>query len=240
MRKMLMLLVSLCLLILAGCGSKPLNTVTPEASSPPTTAEEAAETQPEPEPSNEPESLDEVDIMHILTQAKTTQYTTGEAVSEEDIETILLAGLNAPSAVNYQPWHFSVITDAQLLAELGEEVLKVYEYGTYKERFNLWNAHTAILISADDSPYNADFDCGLAAEAMSITAQYLGYGTKFLAHPNAVLNGQNKAYYKEVFDIPENYTAVAILLIGVPENSADAVSSASVRADLSEKVSFID
>lgn len=238
MRKMLIIFLPVCLLILAACGAKTANTVTPESYAPPVSAEPSEQVQST--PSAETEPGEEVDIMHILTQAKTTQYTTGEAVAEEDIETILLAGLNAPSAVNYQPWHFSVITNTELLFELGQEVLKVYEYGTYAERFNLWNAHTAILISADESPYNADFDCGLAAEAMSITAQYLGYGTKFLAHPNIVLNGENKEYYKEVFDIPENHTAVAILLIGVPENSADAVSSASVREPFDEKVSFVD
>ena len=240
MRKMLIVLLFLCIFVLAGCGTQQQD-VEPAVTEPaPSSVESPQETDVEPERLPEQESADSVDIMHILTSAKTTQYTTGEAVAEEDLETILLAGLNAPSAVNYQPWHFSVITNTELLSELGQEVLKVYEYGTYAERFNLWNAHTAILISADESPYNADFDCGLAAEAMSITAQYLGYGTKFLAHPNIVLNGENKEYYKEVFDIPENHTAVAILLIGVPENSADAVSSASVREPFDEKVSFVD
>lgn len=242
MRKLLALSMIFSLLLLAGCGAETVNTTTPESSAPPAPAQTPEETLSEQPVQQQAytESTEVVDIMHILTQAKTTQFTTGEAVEREDLETILLAGLNAPSAVNYQPWHFTVITDAQLLADLGQEVLEVYEYGTYAERFNLWNAHTAILISADESPYNADFDCGLAAEAMSITAQYLGYGTKFLAHPNAVLNGPDKEHYKEVFDIPTTYTAVAILLIGVPENSADAVSSASTRVDFSEKVSFVD
>lgn len=240
MRKMLIIFASLCLLILAGCGSQQPN-VEPAVTEPaPSSVETPQETDVEPEQLPEQESAESVDIMHILTQAKTTQYTTGEPVSQEDLETILAAGLNAPSAVNSQPWHFSVITDAELLAELGEEVLKVYEYGTYQERFNLWNAHTAILIATDKSAYAPDFDAGLAAEAMSITAQYLGYGTKFLAHPNAVLNGPDQQHYKEIFSIPETHTAVAILLIGVPEDSADAVSSASTRADFNEKVSFVD
>lgn len=239
MAKKLIALIYVCSL-LTGCasqsGSAPTPSETPSASI--SSAEPTQYTaQPSPE---EPDDDSQVDIMHILTEAKTTQFTTGETVSSDDLETILSAGLNAPSAVNYQPWHFSVITDQEIIKQLGDEVLKIYQYGTYAQRFNLWNANTAILISADESPYNPDFDCGLAAEAMSITAQYLGYGTKFLAHPNAVLNGENSQYYKDLLQIPDDHYAVAILLIGVAEDSADAVSSASVRADISEKVSFIN
>ena len=49
---------------------------------------------------------------------RTTQYFTDEAVAQKDIETIVQAGINAPSAMNGQPWHFSVITDAEVLKQI--------------------------------------------------------------------------------------------------------------------------
>ena len=60
------------------------------------------------------------DAAKLLTEAKTTQFFTNEKVSEEDIEKILSAGVNAPSAMNTQPWHFTAVTDeatAQKLAD---------------------------------------------------------------------------------------------------------------------------
>ena len=54
----------------------------------------------------------------ILQNVKTTQYFTDEAVAQTDVETILQAGVNAPSAMNSQPWHFSVITDETVLEQL--------------------------------------------------------------------------------------------------------------------------
>ena len=50
----------------------------------------------------------------------TTQYFTDEAVKETDIETILSAGINAPSAMNGQKWHFSAVTDAAVLQQISE------------------------------------------------------------------------------------------------------------------------
>ena len=58
------------------------------------------------------------DAVEVLTNISTTQYFTEQAVAEEDIETIVQAGINAPSAMNGQPWHFSVITDAEVLQQI--------------------------------------------------------------------------------------------------------------------------
>ena len=47
----------------------------------------------------------------MLTSVKTTQAFADEKIPSEDVEAILKAGVNAPSAMNTQPWHFSVVTD---------------------------------------------------------------------------------------------------------------------------------
>ena len=47
-------------------------------------------------------------IKNIMTRTSIRQYT-DEPVSKADIETMLRAGMAAPTAVNRQPWHFVVI-----------------------------------------------------------------------------------------------------------------------------------
>ena len=49
----------------------------------------------------------------LLTEVKTTQFFTEEKVADEDIDKILSAGVNAPSAMNTQPWHFTAVTDEE-------------------------------------------------------------------------------------------------------------------------------
>ena len=58
----------------------------------------------------------------LVTDIPTTQYFTEEAVAEADIETILLAGVNAPSAMNGQKWHFSVVTDPEVLEQIAGDM----------------------------------------------------------------------------------------------------------------------
>ena len=65
---------------------------------------------------------EEVNAAERIADIATTQYFTDEAVSDGDIEMIVAAGINAPSAMNGQPWHFSVITDADVLRQIAEDM----------------------------------------------------------------------------------------------------------------------
>lgn len=61
-----------------------------------------------------------VDGAALLTEVKTTQYFSNEAINDADIEKILNAGINAPSAMNTQPWHFTAITDEETTQKLAD------------------------------------------------------------------------------------------------------------------------
>ena len=58
------------------------------------------------------------DVIDTIMNAGTTQAFTDEEVPEEDIQTILQAGLAAESAINQQPWYFVAITDKAVMDEL--------------------------------------------------------------------------------------------------------------------------
>ena len=84
---------------------------------------------------------------------------------------------------------------------------------------------------------DANFDCGLVTQNMVIAATALGYGTKIVSSPTMTLNGTNHDALCEKLGVDKSYTAVAVLLIGVP--AVDATTSASVRNDVDSMVSFV-
>ena len=57
-------------------------------------------------------------IQNIMTRTSVRTYQQ-RAVEPEKIETLLRAGMAAPTAVNRQPWHFVVVTDKAQLKALG-------------------------------------------------------------------------------------------------------------------------
>lgn len=82
-------------------------------------AENEAETVIE-ESEEETGGSDAEDASDLLLTWKTTQYFTDKEVEEEDIEKIVNAGINTTSGMNEQPWHFSVVTDKEVLEEIAD------------------------------------------------------------------------------------------------------------------------
>lgn len=183
----------------------------------------------------------------------TIQAFSNEAVPEADIQKIVQAGVNAQSAINKQPWHFSVVTNKDVLTDLSEKMKSAMPKGGPKggpggkppapgkgpssPKAALGDSPAAIIVSARDG---SDFDAGLATELMTVEAVLLGYGTKIISSPTIVLNGPDKAEYQKLLDIPADMSVKAVILIGKSaEKKSDAISSATTRNPVSEVVSFI-
>ena len=59
-------------------------------------------------------------VLENIHNRKSVRQFTSEPVSEKDVETILKAAMAAPTAVNFQPWRFVVITDRNQLDDMAE------------------------------------------------------------------------------------------------------------------------
>ncbi len=190
------------------------------------------------------------DAARLLTEAKTTQYFTADDVPEEDVEKILAAGINAPSAMNTQPWHFTAITNSETTQKLADAMsaakppAKPVEtnantsqnsgkpntnFSKAANKAGIGDAPLTIVISCEEG---AELSAGLAVQNMSAEALLLGYGTKILTSPTIALNGENSAEYAELLQIPENQKVAAVLLVGKAESekdNPDVISSATSR-----------
>src|SRR5687768_2980452 len=94
-------------------------------------------------------------------------------VAEDDLERILEAGRRAPSASNWQPWDFVLVTDRAQLAELAT----VWRGGGHVADSA---ATIAIVLSASLEDRERDlalYDIGQVTAAMQIAAADLGIGS---------------------------------------------------------------
>jgi len=85
---------------------------------------------------------------------------------------------------------------------------------------------------------NADFDCGLAAQNMVIAAASMGYGAKLVSSPTGMLNGADHDAICQRLGVDPSMQAVAVLLIGRPEETLDAFTGASTRESPETKTSI--
>lgn len=179
----------------------------------------------------------EVDMLTALTQGKTTQYFTDDPVPVEDIQTILLAGSNAQSGLNRQPWHFTAIANADIMEQVVSSMTKPASMatgGNAKAQFG--DSPLAIGISVSEGQNLAG---GLSCDHMASAAMALGYGVKIVATGANAFNDN-----RELLGIPEEMSCVAVLLIGVEDTSidmtADGVTGPSARVALDEVATIFE
>jgi len=151
-------------------------------------------------------------------------------VEQEKLDLILEAGRVAPSAVNYQPWHFYVLREKDDLEQF---------YGAYhREWFR--TAPCVIVICAnheqawkrkEDGKDHADVDVAICTDHMTLQATELGLATCWICN-----------FYvektRELLKLPEHMEPLVILPLGYPLDSTDPERHGMKRKPLSEIVSY--
>ena len=146
---------------------------------------------------------------------------TGDPVSKEQLETILKAGMAAPTAMNGQPWRFVVVTDK-------DKIAGVFGSGFRGEMFT--NAGAVIVVCGQTTMMRKPFgqpdapetevqnmfwyeDCSAAAENILLAVKALGLGAVWTAGYPAE---ERIAPIAEALGIPSGIVPLCIIPVGVP------------------------
>jgi nitroreductase len=151
------------------------------------------------------------------------EYTT-QGVDEHTIRHLINAAILAPTAVNQQPWTFTVVRDQGLLDRISRDakahMLVTMPESPQSDHFRsllndpnfqiFYHAPVLILISAEaHGPWIVE-DCALAAENLMLAACAAGLGT---CTPEG----------KKALDLPVGWVPVAPVIVGHPKNVPPAV-----------------
>ncbi|MCD8204350.1 MAG: nitroreductase family protein [Coprobacillus sp.] len=140
----------------------------------------------------------------IFARCSTRRYT-DEEVSEEDIELLLKAGMQAPSACNQQPWEFYVVRDKDIKPKLSAN----------KDGIRmLTNANVVIVpcyIKKIKVPFFQAQDLGASVENILIEAEQLNLGACWMGVepiPDRV------DLVRKTLDIPDTLEPFCLIPIG--------------------------
>lgn len=149
--------------------------------------------------------------LQIIFARRSIRAYTGETVREQDIQSLLEAGMAAPSASNRKPWHFVVIADRDRLRALAN----AHPYGRM-----LANAAVGIVVCGE--PDISDWwvqDCAAATENILVAAAGLGLGGVWLGCHG---RPEREQAVRDVLGIPQEIGVLSLLPIGHPGEKKEA------------------
>ena len=159
---------------------------------------------------------------------------TPEAVDEATIRRLVDAAIQAPSAVNQQPWGFTVVRDSNLLDRLSREA-KAHQMATMPAHsqsahfkslladpdFQIFHhAPVLIVISAvAGGPWIVE-DCSLAAQNLMLAAYAEGLGSCWIGFAQSLLDTREG---RTLLGLPEAWVPVAPIIVGHPRTWPEPV-----------------
>ena len=151
-------------------------------------------------------------LQAIFTRRSVRDFTT-ELISEEDLQDLLRAGMQAPSARNEQPWHFVVINKPELLH-------KIPDFHAHARM--LLEAPLAILVCSDRKleAKRASWlqDCSAATQNILLAAHAKGLGAVWLG----IFPDSERVFgMQALVNLPKDVRPVSLVAVGRPASQPD-------------------
>jgi nitroreductase len=176
-----------------------------------------------------------MDIEKAIRGRRAVREYTGEPVDEAILLALIDAAIQAPSAVNQQPWAFTVVRDARVLDKISQ-ASKAHMLATMPDSMRsghftsrlgdagfqiFYHAPALIVISATaQGPWIVE-DCAMAAENLMLAACAAGLGTCWIGFAQGYLNTPEG---RKALGVPEAWVSIAPIIVGHPLGATPPVA----------------
>ena len=157
-----------------------------------------------------------MDVKKAIKKRKSIRKFKSRNVPDKLIKEIIDAARLAPSAHNFQPWHFIVISDKGILKKFKEDKVFVQP--------EMYKAPIVIICCTNPNVYSGSYnkklentkiissirDLALSSSFLVLRAAELGLGTCFVAWID-------KEKVKNIVGIPNNIIVPYIIVMGYPD-----------------------
>ena len=150
-----------------------------------------------------------------LAQARQSDrsFEPGRTIERDVLERIVEAGRLAPSACNGQPWHFTVVTDSELLPQVGKATSSLGMNRFVKD------AAALVLITHEPTNITSKLGCGIKDKDfpmmdLGIASAYITLAAEDEDIGSCILGWFDEKKIKQLTGIPEKKRLMLIVALG--------------------------
>lgn len=163
------------------------------------------------------------EVLQNIKSRRSVRSFTEDVIPEEAVQQIVEAAVYAPSAMNRQSWHFTVVHNREKIQKLAAAIGQI----TGRENYDFYKPDMLILVAADRSNQNGQLDTGCAMENIMLAAHSLGIGSVWINQARENCDKEPLRSVLTEFGMPENHVIWGIAALGYPA----AVPEAKPRAE---------
>ena len=150
-----------------------------------------------------------MDVLHAIETRRSIRKYKDTELSKDQIDTIICAGMCAPSAHNFRPWEFVVVKDREKLG-------KIADFGKYMKMVS--QSAVSIIVCGDTEKQNRhDFlinDCSAAVQNILLAAHGLSLGAVWCG----ISYDEQISFFRDLLKLPEKIIPTALIAVGYPDD----------------------
>ncbi len=168
-----------------------------------------------------------MDVMEAIYHRRAVRRFTTAPVNTETLQSLIEAAIQAPSAINLQPWRFAVVHRRETLQRIAgaarDHLLSFMQPGSPFLCFRsmledpacdiLHGAPALVVICATAPEQQAAEDCALAAQNLMLAAHSRGLGTCCIGLARPWLN---QPAGRRLLGMPTDCVAIIPIIVGTP------------------------
>ncbi|MDP2808448.1 MAG: nitroreductase family protein [bacterium] len=165
-------------------------------------------------------------VLETIKSRRSVRLFKPEPLKESELAAIIEAGCYAPSAMNGQPWHFTVVQNKDLLGRMVEQVrelIKNIDSPRIQERLKdpnwqaFYRAPAMVVVSGNKEAKFHQTDCAAATQNMLLAAASLGIGSCWIGIIAQLFESPKGAPFTKELMIPEGYQPLYAVALGYPD-----------------------
>jgi len=169
-----------------------------------------------------------MNLLELISERRSVREYLPDNIEQEKIDYLMECARLAPSAANFQPWKFLMVTNPQTKALLQKCYPAKWFTSAPMYIVALGDSNRSWKRDYDGKDYY-DVDVAIALEHIVLAAVEKELGTCWVCHFNADM-------CRELLNLPENEIPVAILTVGYPAKKSERVTNRKPISEIIETI----
>jgi nitroreductase len=171
-------------------------------------------------------------VLEAIAARRSIRAYAPDQITQAQLDALIRAAQQSPSALDRQSWHFSVVQNSALMDEMSEAARlhlmkspEAYAASRFSQPgYNVfYHAPTVIFISLDpDGPAIESIDAGIAAQNIALAATGMGLGSVILGMPREAFRSERGDEFRKALHFPDKYDFAIAAAVGTATATKDA------------------
>lgn len=157
-------------------------------------------------------------INNILTRRSVRDFS-DKLVGKDDMETLMLAALCAPSGMNKQTWKFTGVLNQDIIKKLAGTIGEILG----RDNYEFYGATALIITSNEKESSWAKEDNACALENIFLAAHSLDIGSVWINQFGAICDNQNLREILTQIGIPQSHGIYGVAALGYSKSAAKGI-----------------